>query len=156
MRPRFVKSNKMRMKTKSSLTGTARAGLVSMLKTFSTEREKRIQQKFSVNESYIEKDHVVILIITTVVWQILSKEMNTTIKSPEAVKTGMRNISGWSVNSRIWPPVPWKGNDRQTNLPGANPEEIIQPKGWKSKGLALAESAGRNPEKHTSQDVWKA
>ena len=67
MRPRFVKSNKMRMKTKSSLTGTARVRLASMLITSSTEREKRIQLNFSVNESYIENDHVVILVITTVV-----------------------------------------------------------------------------------------
>jgi hypothetical protein len=55
------------MKTKSSLTGTARAGLVPMLTASSTEREKRIQLNFSVNESYIENDHVVVLIITTVV-----------------------------------------------------------------------------------------
>ena len=67
MRPRFVKSNKMRMKTKSSLTGTARAGLVPMLITSSTEREKRNQLNFSVNESYIENDHVVVLITSTVV-----------------------------------------------------------------------------------------
>jgi len=146
----------MRMKAKSSLTGTARAGLVPMLTTFSTEREKRNQLNFSVNESYIENDHVVVLITSTVVWQILSKEMNTTAQNPEAVKTGMRNISGWSVNSRIWPPVLWKGNARQTNLPGANPEGITQPKGWKSHGLALVELAVRNPVKHTSQDVWKA
>jgi hypothetical protein len=55
------------MKAKSSLTGTARAGLVPMLKTSSTEREKRNQLNVSVNESYIENDHVVMLIITTVV-----------------------------------------------------------------------------------------
>ena len=67
MRPRFVKGSKMLMNTKTSLTGTARAGLVSMLKTFSTEREKRNQLNFSVNESWIGNDHVVILIITTVV-----------------------------------------------------------------------------------------
>jgi len=145
MRPRFVKSNQMRMKAKSSLTGTARAGLVSMLTASSTEREKRIQQNFSLNESYIENDHVVVLIITTVVWQILSKEMKITAQNPEAVKTGMRNISGWSVNSRIWTVILWKENLLQTNLPGANPEGIIQPKGWESHGLALVELAGRNP-----------
>jgi len=55
------------MKARSSLTGTARAGLVPMLTSSSTEREKRNQQNFSVNESNIENDHVVVLITSTVV-----------------------------------------------------------------------------------------
>jgi hypothetical protein len=55
------------MKAKSSLTGTAKARLVPMLITFSTEREKRKQLNYSVNESYIENDHVVVLIASTVV-----------------------------------------------------------------------------------------